>query len=104
SNADTGGGPSGKTINDHHFGAFTVEASVNLRTVAAGTYENIVGKDGKPTAQAIAPFQMKQRGDGNLPLQLEFLDGAGNPQSILSTFTPQTGKWYHLAATSDGTT
>lgn len=89
------------TLNPHAFPQFTVEASFNIDTL--GAYENIVGKDGKPTPGPIAPLEMKVRGDTN-KAQIEIIDSTGTDNHIESINPVVTGKWYNIAAVDSGTT
>jgi hypothetical protein len=89
-------------LNQHDFQQFTVEASFNLDTNDA--WQCIVGKDGKPLGDSpLAPLQLKHRMD-NHNLQIEIIDGAGNPASVETINPIVPGRWYHAAAVNDGTT
>ena len=88
-------------LHQYMFDRFTVEASFNADTIA---FMNIVGKDGKPVeALAVAPLQLKLRDDTDR-LQIEIIDGASQEKQVQSIDPIVAGRWYHVAAVSDGTT
>ena len=87
------------SLNAHDFPEFTVEASFNADVI---TWQNIVGKDGKPTPLLVAPLQLKIRDDTDR-LQIEIIDAFGQEKQVQSIDPIVTGRWYHAAAVSDGT-
>jgi hypothetical protein len=88
------------SLNAHAFPQFTVEASFRADVI---TWQNIVGKDGKPTPLAIAPLQLKIRDDTD-KLQIEIIDSTSQERQVQSIDPIVTGRWYHAAAVSDGET
>jgi hypothetical protein len=76
-----------------------VEASFNADTLNA--YQNMVGKDGKPTGGPVAPLQLKLRGDTN-KVQIEIIDSALADNHVESINPVVTGKWYNVAAVDNG--
>lgn len=81
---------------------WTVEASINLKTL--GAWQTIIGKDGGPeNADQAAPLYFQKTGDGNQKFRINFRDVAGNRWIADSTTSAIAGEWFNLAATSDGT-
>ena len=90
----------GKPINSQQFNALTVELAFNMNSV--GGFQTLVGKDGKPTSSAVAPLQIKVRGDNfpdgiNNELFVEWIDGDGDVHYLASGFSITTGNWNHVA-------
>lgn len=90
----------GKPINSMSFTELTVEFAFNMNAV--GGFQNLVGKDGKPTSSAVAPLQIKVRGDSypdGIPNQLfvEWIDGDGDVQYLASGTSITAGTWNHVA-------
>ncbi len=80
---------------------WTVEASVNLKTL--GAWQTIIGKDGGPeNADAAAPLYFQKVGDGSQKFRINYRDVAGNRWIADSVTTAVAGEWYNLAASSDG--
>ena len=97
------------TLNAHPLDQFTIEAS--FKTENSDRWQVILGKDGKPTDLAIAPFQMKVRNDlgaANDVLSVEYI--AVGPDNVpverrVDTLLPvEAGVWYNVAAVMNGTT
>jgi GH43 family beta-xylosidase len=90
----------GKPINSKSFSELTVEFAFNMNAV--GGFQTLVGKDGKPTSSAVAPLQIKIRGD-NYPngiekqLFVEWIDGDGDVQHLASGASITAGTWNHVA-------
>jgi GH43 family beta-xylosidase len=90
----------GKPINSQLFTAMTVELAFNMNTI--GGFQTLLGKDGKPTASAVAPLQIKVRGD-SFPegtanqLFVEWIDGDGDVHYLSSGTTMTAGTWNHAA-------
>jgi GH43 family beta-xylosidase len=90
----------GKPINSKSFTELTVEFAFNMN--ALGGFQTLVGKDGKPTSSAVAPLQIKIRGD-NYPngienqLFVEWIDGDGDVQHLASGTPITAGTWNHVA-------
>jgi len=79
--------------------AWTVEASFWVDQL--GFSHTILGKDGPPKAGSRAPLQLRVRGD-NDRIEIEAVDSTGAPRSVESTAPVVPGRWYHVAAASDG--
>lgn len=83
---------------------WSIEASVNFKGL--GGYQTIVGKDGfgeatnGDTRQAILYLQ---KTNANV-FRINFVDVQGYAHVADSTTLAEVGKWYHVAATSDGDT
>ena len=90
----------GKPINSQSFTELTVEFAFNMN--ALGGFQTLVGKDGKPTANAVAPLQIKVRGD-SYPngiadqLFVEWIDGDGDVHHLASGSSITAGTWNHVA-------
>lgn len=83
---------------------WTIEASVNFKGV--GGYQTIVGKDGFGEAtngDAQQAILYLQKTSANL-FRINFVDVQGYVHIADGTTLAEIGKWYHLAATSDGDT
>ena len=91
-------------VNVGAMAAWTIEASVNFKGL--GGFQTIVGKDGfgeatnGDTRQAVLYFQ---KINTNL-FRINFVDVQGYAHIADSITLAEVGKWYHLAATSDGNT
>jgi len=85
-------------LNGFQFSQWTIEASFQIASL--GRTHGLVGKDGKPTSGPIAPLQLKVRTDGTI--QIEAIDSSGKVRQVRSKFKAAVGKWYDLAAVSDG--
>ncbi|MCE9555690.1 MAG: protein kinase [Planctomycetes bacterium] len=81
------------------FETWTIEASFLLDRL--GFTHAILGKDGLPKAGSHAPLQVRVRGD-NDRIEIEAVDSTGAPRRVESTASVVPGRWYHLAAASDG--
>ena len=95
---DVGGNPIGSLA------TWTIEASVYYRDVSG--WQGIVGVDGNNTGASDpdrAPLYFQNVSGSNL-FRINYVDAAGNSQSIDSTTVATTGTWYHVAATNDGDT
>ncbi len=85
-------------INTFPFNQWTVEASI--RPVELGRRQTIVGEDGKPTEAANAPLQLEIRKDNRIAIVA--IDSDGKVRTLASRDPVEKGKWYHVAAMSDG--
>jgi hypothetical protein len=103
--------PTGAGINvmTHTFTQWTVEASVNFATLAStlNGYQTFVGRDAVNVTNAhfdsrAAAFYLQK----NLADQLQVVEvqADGELGKAFSPFAVQAGKWYDVAATSDGST
>jgi hypothetical protein len=90
----------GRPINSQSFAELTVEFAFNMNAI--GGFQTLVGKDGKPTSSAVAPLQIKVRGD-SFPngianqLFVEWIDGDGDVQYLASGVSIASGTWNHVA-------
>jgi hypothetical protein len=93
-------------VNVGALSAWTIEASVNLRVL--GGWQTIVGKDGVGQAtngdMAQAPLYLQKKGDGTQQFRINYVDVQGYGHIVDSTTVAAPNQWYHLAATSDGST
>ena len=85
-------------INTFAFTEWTVEASI--QPVELGRRQTIVGEDGKPTEAASAPLQLELRKDNRIAIVA--IDSGGEVRTVASRDPVEKGKWYHVAAMSDG--
>jgi hypothetical protein len=85
-------------IDTFSFGQWTVEASI--RPVELGRRQTIVGEDGKPTEAASAPLQLELREDNRIAIVA--IDSGGKVRTLASREPVEKGRWYHVAAMSDG--
>lgn len=90
----------GKPVNSQQFDALTVELAFKLGSVSG--YQNLVGKDGQPTTSAVAPLQIKVRGDDfpngiDNQLFVEWIDGDGDVHFLASGTSMATSAWMHAA-------
>ena len=85
-------------INTFPFNQWTVEASV--RPVDLGRRQTVVGEDGKPTEAPNAPLQLGIRKDNRISIVA--IDSDGKVRTLASRDPVEKGKWYHVAAMSDG--
>lgn len=82
---------------------WTIEASVNFKSTSG--FQTIVGKDGIGQIIGVyptAPLYLQKRGDSFGEFRILFADNAGFAYATVSETIPVPGKWYHLAAVSDG--
>lgn len=84
---------------------WTIEASVYLDPSAASGWRTFLGRNGYGVAsgrvQAACLYFQKSAGGF---LKLTFTDAAGNEYNIEDTEVFVAGRWYHVAAVSDGVT
>ncbi|MCA9235257.1 MAG: family 43 glycosylhydrolase, partial [Planctomycetales bacterium] len=97
----------GKGIESEAFAALTVELAFNLNAVTG--YQNLLGKDGKPTSSPVAPLQIKVRGDdfpNNVSNQLfvEWIDGDGDVHFLASGSSMTASTWNHVSFVLTATT
>ncbi|MCH2583987.1 MAG: LamG domain-containing protein, partial [Planctomycetes bacterium] len=85
-------------INTFSFGQWTVEASI--RPVELGRRQTIVGEDGRPTEAANAPLQLGLQKDNRIAIVA--IDSGGKTRTLVTRDPVETGRWYHVAAMSDG--
>ncbi len=85
-------------INTFPFNQWTVEASI--QPVELGRRQTIVGEDGKPTEAANAPLQLELRKDNRIAIVA--IDSGGKVRTLASRDPVEKGRWYHVAAMSDG--
>jgi hypothetical protein len=90
----------GKPIDSQLFSELTVELAFKMNTI--GGFQTLVGKDGKPTASAVAPLQIKVRGDSfpdgiSNQLFVEWLDGDGDVHFLANGSPIVSGSWNHVA-------
>lgn len=90
----------GSALDNHRFPALTVEAVFKLTQL--GRWQSVIGKDGKPTSNAISPFQLKV--NANNRLWAEVLDGSGRGVMVQSRAALAANRWYYAAVVSDGRT
>jgi hypothetical protein len=101
--------PSGNTLNDHAFPAFTIEASVNFNSLAG--FQTFVGRD-RP-GQTLGFFYLRKWGgsDPNLnSLNATVVADNGTTFDLFSTgmgandtfSTVSTNVWYNVVAQSNG--
>jgi arylsulfatase len=87
-------------VGTYPFNEWTIEASI--RPAALGSTQTIVGEDGQPTSEPHAPLQLQLRDDNRIAIAA--LDSTGTLRTVASRHAVETGRWYHVAATSDGQT
>jgi len=78
---------------------WTIEASFALDQL--GFSHTVLGKDGPPKAGSPAPLQLRVRGDDDR-IEIEATDSTGAVRSVESKAPVVAGRWYHVAASSDG--
>jgi hypothetical protein len=98
--------PSGIDIETISPAAFTIEASFKPTYNVANGFHTIVGRDGRDVvtgAGAMAPLYFSTRPNGVVAIQ--FADRAGYRfDAVSANNAVTTGKWYHMAGVSDGST
>jgi len=82
---------------------WTIELSVRLNNVAG--WNTMIGRDGSTgvSDDVAAAFYFQNDGEDDT-FRINFMSAGGIRYSLDSDFVAEAGKWYHLAAVSDGTT
>ncbi len=79
---------------------WTIELSVKLYEVAG--WKTIIGRDGSSQSEPESDFYLSSNGiDDKFRLNIDTV--GGNRYILDGDFVPQTGQWYGLAVTSNGT-
>ncbi len=90
-----------KPLNSFPLRQWTVEASFKINRL--GHTHGIVGKDGKPTSGPAAPLQLTVNGSDNR-IEIQAIDRTGTVRHVRGRRAVEIGRWYHVAAVSDGKT
>jgi arylsulfatase len=85
-------------ISTYPFNQWTVEASI--RPAVLGQAQTIVGEDGQPTSEPQAPLQLELRKNNRIAIAA--LDSSAKLRTVESRRPVEIGRWYHVAASSDG--
>jgi alpha-N-arabinofuranosidase len=82
---------------------WTIELSVRLNNLAG--WRTMIGRDGSTgvSGDLAAAFYFQNNGIDNR-FRINFMTVGGLRYILDSDFVPEAGRWYHLAAVSDGTT
>lgn len=100
--------PSGVNLDTWQPLQWTIEASVYLDPSAASGWRTFVGRDGYDVSSGAgrtgAACLYFQKSGSTGALKLTFSDAAGNEHHAEDGESLLTGRWYHVAATSDGST
>ncbi len=95
--------PSGVDLDTMQPLAWTIEASVYLDPSAASGWRTFIGRDGYDVNSGdvnVASLYFQKTSGGYLRIQ--FVDVAGNQWVATDSEPFQAGRWYHVAAQSDG--
>ncbi|MFW6354218.1 MAG: LamG-like jellyroll fold domain-containing protein, partial [Verrucomicrobiota bacterium] len=95
--------PSGLDLDSFQPLAWTIEASIYLDPAGSDGWRTFLGRDGHGVAQADANLACLyfQKTAGGV-LRLQFVDAAGNVWEAADSAPLLAGRWYHVAAVSDG--
>ncbi|MBN1795599.1 MAG: DUF1080 domain-containing protein [Sedimentisphaerales bacterium] len=88
------------TFNSWSPEVWTIEISARLDDISG--WETLIGRDGSSYGHNEADFYL-QKNNINGAFRLNFLAVDDTRYILDSNFVPASGKWYHLAVTSDGT-
>ncbi|MGA4643481.1 LamG domain-containing protein [Limisphaera sp. 4302-co] len=82
---------------------WTIELSVRLNNLAG--WNTMIGRDGSTgvSGDVAAAFYFQNNGIDDR-FRINFMSAGGIRYSLDSDFVAEAGKWYHLAAVSDGST
>ncbi|AQQ08984.1 Rhamnogalacturonan endolyase YesW precursor [Sedimentisphaera cyanobacteriorum] len=80
---------------------WTVECAVKLDSISG--WQTFIGKDGSSHGEAESDFYLQKNGIDN-KFRVNFDTAGGHRYVLDSDFAAQAGKWYCIAAVSDGST
>lgn len=89
------------TINSWSPTTWTIETSVKLNEVES--WKTFIGRDGSQAGGDFSDFYFQKNAD-NGGFRVDFTTVSGERYQIDTDFEAEAGKWYGLAATSDGST
>ena len=80
---------------------WTVEAYIQSTTIAS--WRGAIGRDGDDIGDDVPPFRIQQSADSRIRCDFYDMSGTYHLTQTPANFI-QAGQWYHVAATSDGST